>query len=123
MCLLYDATVLITYRHPFVFAFYRPPVKFQINARACLPKPNIVPASRLSLSLPARVHGKVNEVNEVNEGRAASKPILEESAGRNKLKLKLLKCRDCDTEAGPELVLFFLLQVGWIQHYFIFIYL
>ena len=60
-----------------------PPVKIRKIVRACHPKSKIVPTSRLSLSATARVHG---EVRRGNEERGGLKPILEESARRNKKK-------------------------------------
>ena len=92
-----------------------PPVKIQIDARACRPKSKIVPTSRLPLSAPARAHG---EVSRGNEGPAALKRIFEESARRIKKILEILKCRDSDTEADTVKKFRPMHCLGFAIHYF-----
>ena len=78
-------------------------------------KSKIVPTFRLPLSAPARDHG---EVSRGNEGRGALKPILEESARRNKKTLEILKCRDCDTEADTVKKILPMHGLGLVIHYY-----
>ena len=79
-----------------------------------------MPTSRLSLPAPARVHG---EISRENEGQGALKPILEESARRNKKTLEILKCRDFDTEADTVKKMFLTHGLGFVIPYFIYIYI